>query len=107
MSQPSLFDDDDRQRDYYNTNDERGPELIDSRAQAKLQQNLILGFFRAHPGRRFAPHEVHSMMPPGTPLTSTRRAITNLTDAGQLEKTDQRVMGTFGKRVFTWQLLRR
>jgi len=90
--------------DYYNTNEESGDTLSHSEQQARMQQTLVLAFFQARPLRRFAPHEVHRSMPEGTPLTSTRRAITNLTTQGHLEKTQEMRPGTFGKQVHTWQL---
>lgn len=90
------------QRDYYNTNDEQGDVLRDSRSNARHQQDVVLAHYRAHPGRNIAPHQVP--MPAGTPLTSVRRAITNLTEAGLLEKTDEMVPGTYGKQVHTWRL---
>jgi len=35
-------------------------------------------------------------------IASCSRAVANLTDLGKLEKTDVRVMGEFGKKVFCW-----
>jgi hypothetical protein len=38
------------------------------------------------------------------PITSIRRAITNLTDAGKIIKTDQYVKGNYGKLEHLWEL---
>ena len=38
-----------------------------------------------------------------TPLTSIRRAMTDLTAEGMLVKTDYRVEGSYGKKVHTWR----
>lgn len=89
--------------DYYNTNDESGDTLGRSQAQGRLQEQAIEGFFRQHPCEIFAPHEVHERFPQW-PLTSIRRAMTNLTTKGILEKTDAQVQGTYGKSVYTWRL---
>ena len=35
-------------------------------------------------------------------IASCSRAFANLTDLGKLEKTDVRVMGDYGKKVYTW-----
>lgn len=88
--------------DYFNTNREVGHVLAQSTAQAKDQRLTVLAFFQAHPHTAFAPHQIP--MPAGTPLTSIRRAVTNLTEQGLLEKTDEMVQGTFGKRVHQWKL---
>jgi hypothetical protein len=88
--------------DYYNTNNEAGDTLTDSREQARRQEHAVLAWFQNHPGQHFAPHQIP--MATTAPLTSVRRAITNLTDAGLLEKTDVMTMGTFGKQVHTWRL---
>ena len=38
------------------------------------------------------------------PITSVRRAMTNLTKAGLLEKTGDKVLGEYGVMVNTWKL---
>jgi len=91
-------------REYYNTNAETGHVLADSHGQARLQRLQVLAWFQSHPENHFAPHQIH--MPSGTPLTSVRRAVTNLTEQGLLEKTDRMVAGTYGKQVHTWRLRR-
>lgn len=93
------------QRDYYNTNAEHGDTLTESRRHAKRQQDDVLALFTRRPDALLAPHEVHELIAePATPLTSTRRAITNLTEAGLLEKTEHRRMGAYGKHVHCWRL---
>lgn len=89
-------------REYFNTNREVGHVLAASHGHARQQRLTVQAFFEAHPDRCFAPHQIP--MPSGTPLTSVRRAITNLTEAGVLEKTDRMVAGTYGKQVHCWRL---
>jgi hypothetical protein len=89
---------------YHNTNCESGETLKRSRKQANKQEKIVLAVFR-NEKRLLAPHQVHAIGFDGhTPLTSVRRAITNLTDLGYLEKTDEMVMGLFGKAVHMWKL---
>jgi Fe2+ or Zn2+ uptake regulation protein len=93
------------QRDYYNTNGEHDDTLNQSRRRAADQQQQVLSLFKHRPQSLLAPHEVHALVAqPGTPLTSIRRAITNLTEAGLLEKTPHRRMGAYGKHVYCWRL---
>jgi len=39
-----------------------------------------------------------------TPLTSIRRAITDLTNRNRLVKTDKKVLGSAGRKTYTWKL---
>ena len=48
-------------------------------------------------GRALSPSEVHARMPGRVLLTSVRRAISNLTNAGALVKLDQVQPGPFGQ----------
>jgi hypothetical protein len=89
---------------YYNTNRESGDRLARSEARAQTQDDRVLVFFQDHPGTGFAPHEVQSVVLPDAPLTSVRRAISNLTKRGLLVKTTHMLEGTFDKEVHTWVL---
>jgi Fe2+ or Zn2+ uptake regulation protein len=91
-------------REYYNTNRESGETLVASERQARNQRLSILAFFEQHPGSLFAPHQVQQRVLPTAPLTSVRRAMTNLTDEGHLEKTREMEYGTYGKQVHRWRL---
>lgn len=93
---------------YYNTNEEEGRTLQESQSRALRQEDLIEDLFRRNPWVALTPCEVWSLLFHGsTPITSVRRAITNLTDRGILEKTGKMCMGVFGKRVHTWTLAKR
>ena len=90
---------------FHNTNGSEGEELVESQSDAKKQDEVILRFFRRHQGRLFSPPQVLLECGlPNTPLTSIRRAISNLTKSGYLEKTDNRVVGNYGKMNFQWKL---
>jgi hypothetical protein len=92
-------------KDYYDTNKESGNVLSKSRSQARTQQHKIMDFFRAHPYDLFAPHEINDkVFLWDIPLTSVRRAMTNLADDGKLKKTNYMKRGIYNKKVHTWRL---
>ena len=92
-----------RTRSYHNTNLEEGETLDASESKAQYQEQIVLAFFWARPTRLFSPCDVQEHIPQWL-LTSIRRAITNLTDDGYLNKTDQRKIGRYGKMVHLWAL---
>lgn len=68
------------------------------------QEDTILSFFIDHGGTH-TPCEVQAKAGMySCPLTSVRRAITNLTDMGLLVKTNVKREGIFGKPCHTWRL---
>ena len=91
---------------YFNTTNESGTDLSTSEKKAKRQDEYILDFFKYNALREFTPSEIHSNIPElhHAPLTSVRRAITNLTDNGLLIKTIHQREGLYGKKTFTWKL---
>jgi hypothetical protein len=92
--------------DRHNTTHLTGEALRKRRQDARDQQNVILGWFERYPDRLFAPHELVHLFPPAVPLTSIRRALTNLTTAGKLIKTETRIDGPYGDLVHCWRLKR-
>ena len=91
---------------YYNTNNEDRTLLSESRERALKQQAKIKDFFYANSDKSFTPEEVwKELFDIDTPLTSVRRAITNLTSAGGLIKTPEMRFGSYGKKVHTWRAL--
>ena len=93
---------------YYNTNDETGGTLNTSRKVADNQSVMILGIFKMFSDENMSPDDVEDYIRQvykrDYPITSIRRALTNLTDQGLLEKTDKMVMGKYGKKTHTWKL---
>jgi hypothetical protein len=89
--------------DYYNTNNEKGVVLQNSRRQARTQQERIRMYMQCWPNRLFTPFEIQEQILSGTPITSIRRAMTNLTDDGHLIKTDTKKVGKYGKANHTWK----
>jgi len=88
---------------FYNTNAETGDQLRRSCIAAMSKQKQILSYFKARPGRYYTPAEIQRVFPQML-LTSIRRAISNMTDAGYLQKTEMRSPGAFGKMNFNWRL---
>jgi hypothetical protein len=91
--------------DYYNTNRLRGGELKNAIDAARSQQEKIKVYFQAHPERLYAPHQIRNLLfdDYNTPLTSIRRAMTNLETEGYLVKTSRMIKGDYGKPVHCWK----
>ena len=93
---------------FYNTTSEQGAELARYEIKAESQEHLILAFFQRHRRAALRPDQVleaiwHSHpLPP--PLTSIRRAMTNLTYDGYLEKMDTKERGCYGRPMHLWRL---
>lgn len=80
-------------------------EALAGEARAMSQEQALLEWFRQLPGRRFTASEVHGRSGAKGPLTSTRRALTNLAKRGEIlhHRTDRRP-GPFGARESLWSL---
>ena len=90
---------------YHNTTHSTGEELRDYRRKTLAQDQFILEFFRKHPNNEFTPSEVlHRLFTENVPLTSVRRAMTNLTNDGKLVKTPHQRKGPFGRPEHCWRL---
>lgn len=88
---------------FHNTTGLTGRRLIAASRVAKGQEAAVLDVFRAA-GRPLSPSEVHARMPGRVLLTSVRRAISNLTQAGALVKLDQTVPGPYSMPEHLWAL---
>ncbi len=91
-------------KDYYNTINESGPILKKSSSKAKKQKEQILAIYK-HTLRPMTPAEIwesYGFKNNNTPLTSVRRAITNLEADGLLKKTNIQKPGLYGKTNFCW-----
>ena len=89
---------------YYNTNKESGETLEKSQVKTTSQEDKIYEYFKTIQSYYVAPHQLVGLLSNNTPITSIRRAITNLERAGKLIKTDKMIMGNYGKMVHTWKL---
>jgi hypothetical protein len=89
--------------DFYNTIHEIKECAEKSRERLHNQQVIILDYFQCYPGNYYSPCDFVKIFP-AWPLTSIRRAITNLTKEGRLIKTHKMKIGIYGKQVHTWRL---
>jgi len=95
---------------YYNTTNEKGSLLKANTKQAENQTTLTLSVFQTYPTYTFSADEVWNFLIDNesineqTPLTSIRRAITDLTNEGKIVKTNRKVLGLAGRSTYTWRL---
>lgn len=85
---------------YWNTTHLHGDELAARKAKAQVQEAAILALFRVH--GTLGPWEVWELLDHKHPITSIRRAITNLTGRDLLVKTDTYRDGPEGAREHLW-----
>lgn len=90
---------------YFNTTASAGRELAEFRQKAAAQEVKVLDWFLSHPNETFTPEDIGECVLPGTPRTSWGRALSNLTKAGMLEKTDKQTIGAWGRPVYHWRLV--
>jgi len=86
---------------YYNTTHESEPQLSLFRQAAIRQEDVILRHFRQHAGILYTPSQINGLLPQA-PLTSIRRALSNLTADGFLVKTAIKREGPYGRNEHTW-----
>ena len=87
---------------HHNTTGEQGDLLALLERQAAGQDAQALDAFRRHGA--MSPSECHAKaFGPDVPLTSVRRAITNLTRAGLLVRTAMKVRGPYGRAEHVWR----
>jgi hypothetical protein len=88
---------------YFNTTNETGEALATSYKKAKTQEEAIYSYFLSC-GEPLSPSMVLDRLALNCPITSIRRAMTNLTDSGKISKTNQYVKGNYGKQEHLWTL---
>lgn len=91
---------------FYNTIGLQGKDLFSSQQRVKKQEDIILQIF-AEDGEEMTPFEVSRVLQQqgyDYPITSIRRAITDLTRDGKLEKTLTRRDGGYGQKNYTWKI---
>lgn len=88
---------------FYNTNKENAKESLDSSQKAKRQEVVIYDLFLLS-NEPLSPSMVCNALNNKWPITSIRRAMTNLTDDGMIVKTQETVKGVYGKNEHLWSL---
>ena len=95
---------------YYNTTREEGVQLKLNIEKAHNQKHKVLSVFQKNPTQNYCADDIFRVLTErdeintNTPLTSIRRAITDLTNDDYIVKTDKRVMGSAGRKTYTWRL---
>ena len=100
---------------YYNTNEEKGATLNESKKKAKTQDQAVLEYFKNYDNLGATPERVlrhFKIMETlseskwhNTPITSIRRSFSNLKNQGLIKKTELTIKGDFGKKVHVWKLV--
>ena len=90
-------------KSYFDTTNENNPQYI---VQAKKQNDIILNFFIKNPEREISASvlEYNQVLHEDTPLTSYRRALNTLMNAGKIQKVGK-VDGFYGRKEFTYKLI--
>lgn len=93
---------------FYNTISLSGPDLKKAVENAKKQEDAIFLIYE-HTGKPYSPSQILRLTEKAGkcwPITSIRRAITNLENEGKLIKTEHMREGMFGKPEHLWAIKR-
>lgn len=91
---------------YYNTTQETGETLKSYTDKNLKQQDRVIAFFKSRPEMSFSPSEVwNQVFKHSCPLTSVRRAMTDLTSMGELKRLDTKKTGAYGRPEHFWKLV--
>lgn len=92
---------------YYNTTHLSGDELKDRTKKSESQKDIILRFFKSNPFGKFTPFDIHSALgfnKNNTPITSVRRAMSDLGKEKEITNTGEKSIGLFGASNYKWTL---
>lgn len=99
---------------FHNTTNLQGIELQENEGKALKQDEVIEKVFRSTSHMTWTPERMlrHLCIMESlnenrwskTPITSVRRSFSNLKNKGLIEKTDDFVLGDYGKKVHLWRL---
>ena len=93
------------QMDFFNTENLSGEALKQAKLTAGSQQQEIYDFLLRHRGDGFTPFQIHDALDykeDNVPITSVRRALTNLTSAGLIDRFEEQEKGNFGHLNYKW-----
>ena|SRR5438128_9656880 len=94
------------QKSFYNTIHLTGEPLADAETHCRNQEERILFLFRTY-NIPMAPSEVFNkwqLVWPVVPITSIRRAMTNLTKRGELRRAERLKTGLYGYLEHDWEI---
>ena len=87
---------------YHNTTQLKGKELVKAERNAESQEMRLLKWFKYY--RTLTASQAHTLFPDRIPLTSIRRAMTNLMNEGFIEKTEEQREGIYGKPEYVYKI---
>jgi hypothetical protein len=95
------------QLDFFNTISIGGYELQESIKAVKKQNDRVLEIFKQtkEPMTPLQTHRVYCKIWPDCPVTSIRRAITTLTERGDLVKTSKQKDEQYGAKNYYWEVV--
>ena len=88
---------------FYETINQTDSALKESHRKTRKQEDLIYSLFQKR-NRPLSPSMVLSQSGLNCPITSIRRAMTDLTNLGKIVKTDRQIKGLYGKAEHLWEL---
>ena len=88
---------------FYETINQTDSALKESKKKTSKQEDLIFALFQKR-NRPLSPSMVLSQSGLNCPITSIRRAMTDLCKAGRIVKTDRQIKGMYGKAEHLWEL---
>ena len=88
---------------FYETINQTDSALKESKKKTRKQEDLIYSLFQKR-NRPLSPSMVLSQSGLNCPITSIRRAMTDLTNLGKIVKTDRQIKGLYGKAEHLWEL---
>jgi hypothetical protein len=91
---------------YYNTTRETGEALATATRSAASQTQRVLDLFRSMPNTSIHAWTIKTFLRGDVPITSVRRAITDLHDAGKIERDDAVYAGPYRRKTHTYRYLR-
>lgn len=95
---------------FYNTVHNTGSKLSYRLKKARNQKHKCLSQFQANPYTEYTPEIMHNDLVgskdihENTPLTSIRRAFSDLKKEGLILKTSNKHIGNYGRSSYTWIL---
>ena len=89
---------------HFNTTHESGALLKKYAAKAGTQNAKVLAIITQHYPSGATASNIMRMFTDNTPITSIRRALTTLYDAGILDKTNERREGLYGRSECVYKL---
>ena len=95
------------EKGFFNTVNLKGEKLKESWKAALTQQERVLFILKANK-KGMTPSDVHKIYCHywnTCPITSIRRAMSNLTENGDLEKTQNQAEGIYGKPNYIWKYI--